>query len=107
MHMQIEAAANRFTLINTFVVQPHRHADIVASLRAFTDQFTCSLPGFIGAAVHVSLDGSRVLNYVQWASAEDLKRMLATPEAKAHMAEVSSLAETIQPVWYRVEFVRT
>ena len=63
------------------------------------------MPGFVGAAVHASLDGTRVVNYVQWTSADDLQRMLATPAAQAHLAEVTCLADAIYPVCYRVEFV--
>jgi hypothetical protein len=63
------------------------------------------MPGFVGAAVHASLDGTRVVNYVQWKSCADLKRMLATPAARSHVVEVNELSETVQPVFYRVEFV--
>ena len=55
--------------------------------------------------MHASLDGRRVLNYVQWARREDLEAMLVTPEAQAHMREVAALAETVDPVPYRVAFV--
>jgi hypothetical protein len=61
----------------------------------------------VGTAVHASLDGSRVVNYVQWARADDLKHMLATPAAQLHLAEVTGLADAVQPVFYRVEFVGT
>jgi quinol monooxygenase YgiN len=63
------------------------------------------LPGFVGASVHVSLDGARVVNYVQWRSRADLDAMLALPEAKTHMAEVGALADKVEPVPYRVAYV--
>jgi hypothetical protein len=55
--------------------------------------------------VHVSLDGARVVNYVQWRSSADIQAMLATPEAKTHMAEVGVLADRVDPVPYRVAYV--
>ncbi len=94
-----------FTLINTFHTSRDRQAAIVDSLRRFTEDFAGSLPGFIGASVHVSLDGARVVNYVQWRSSADIQFMLAQPEAKAHMAEVGALADRIDPVPYRVAYV--
>ena len=65
------------------------------------------LPGFVGSSVHVSLDGTRVLNYVQWQRRADLEAMLALPAAKAHIAEVGALADMVEPVPYRVAFVST
>ena len=107
MPLEIDAPAKVHTLINTFMVQPQRQSEVVASLRNFTERHARSLPGFVGAAVHASLDGSRVVNYVQWATAGDLQRMLATPAAQAHLAEITGLADSVQPVFYRVEFVGT
>lgn len=105
MFARIDPAAPVFTLINTFHTTPDRQAAIVASLQRFTQETARALPGFVGACVHASLDGQRVLNYVQWARREDLDAMLATPEAQAHMAEVAALAGRIDPVPYRVAFV--
>ncbi len=59
----------------------------------------------MGASVHASLDGSRVVNYVQWRTRADLEAMLARPEARDHMAEVGALADRVEPVPYRVAFV--
>ncbi len=105
MIAQIDDTANIFTLINTFHTSPDRQAAIVESLRRFTTDFANSLPGFIGASVHISLDGARVVNYVQWRSPDAIQSMLATPEAKAHMAEVAALADRVDPIPYRVAFV--
>ncbi len=101
----IEANGTVFTLINTFHTSRERQALIVASLQQFTEQTARTLPGFVGASIHASLDGLRVLNYVQWHSRGDLEHMLATPAAQAHMAEVGALADRVDPVPYRVAFV--
>jgi quinol monooxygenase YgiN len=102
---RIDPAALVFTLVNTFHTSPDRQAAIVASLRRFTEETAQALPGFVGASAHASLDGRRVLNYVQWARREDLEAMLATPQAQAHMREVAALADAVDPVPYRVAFV--
>ena len=78
MIAQIDDSAEIFTLINTFHTSRDRQAAIVDSLRRFTEDVARSLPGFVAASVHASLDGARVVNYVQWRSAADLQAMLAT-----------------------------
>ncbi len=105
MRAVIDDAAGVFTLINTFQVSPGRQDAMIGSLRRFTEQHARFLSGFIGASVHASLDGSRVVNYVQWQSAGDLAAMMASPQAQAHVAAVSALAEHVDPVVYRVAFV--
>lgn len=101
----IDSAEDIFTLVNTFHTTRERQGAIAASLSEFTERVARNLPGFIGASVHVSLTGDRVLNYVQWRSSEDLQAMLARADAKAHMDEVAALADRIDPVPYRVAFV--
>lgn len=103
MIARIDAAASIFTLINTFHTSPDRQAAIVASLTRFTT-IARELPGFVGTAVHASLDGTRVINYVQWRTRDDLGAMLSRDDARAHMAEVGALADRVDPVAYRVAF---
>jgi 2'-5' RNA ligase len=105
MRTVIDDAAGIFTLINTFHVAPDRQDAVVNSLRRFTEQHARFLAGFVGASVHASLDGRRVVNYVQWERAADLAAMMADARAKEHVAEVSALAEHVDPVVYRVAFV--
>jgi quinol monooxygenase YgiN len=84
---------------------PQKQEAVVKSLRDFTEQHARLLTGFIGASIHASLDGHRVVNYVQWESKADLGAMMASAPAKAHIAEVGALAEHVDPVGYRVAFV--
>jgi quinol monooxygenase YgiN len=105
MRTVIDDATEIFTLINTFTVVPTRQDAVVGSLREFTERYARVSRGFIGASVHASLDGHRVVNYVQWESHADLDAMMASMPAKAHLAEVGALAEHVDPVVYRVAFV--
>jgi quinol monooxygenase YgiN len=105
MITQIDQSAEIFTLINTFHTSPDRQPAIVESLRRFTEDFARARPGFISASVHVSLDGARVVNYVQWRHRADLQSMLETPEAQGHLADVGALADRVDPVPYRVAYV--
>ncbi len=101
----IDEAADRFTLINTFHTSRERQDAIVQSLRSFTESVARALPGFVAASVHTSLDGARVVNYVQWKSRADLEAMLASSEAKAHIAQLGALADDVNPVAYRIAYV--
>lgn len=100
----ISDTAEICTLINTFDVEPAKQVEVVDSLRRYTQEAS-RLHGFIAASVHASLDGRRVVNYVQWERREDLAAMLGTDAAKAHLAEVGALAQAVDPVFYRVAFV--
>lgn len=106
MFARIDADAPLFTLINTFSVTPARQGEVTASLRRFTEQHARHLPGFVATSVHASLDGTRVVNYVQWQDGAALQAMLALPEAREHMAEVAALADNIDPIPYKVAYVR-
>ncbi len=44
------------------------------------------------------------MNYVQWRSNEDFEAMLFSPDARAHMADVETLAQRITPVIYRIAY---
>ena len=105
MKATIDADRPVFTLINTFEVEPERAFDVLASLRDFTEEQTRSLPGFVATSVHVSLDRTRVVNYVQWQTAHDLEAMMSLPAARKHMQEVGKLANAVTPVVYTVEYV--
>ena len=105
MRAVIDDSADTCTLINTFAVLPQRQDAVVKFLRDFTEQHARSLTGFIGASIHASLDGHRVVNYVQWESKADLDAMIASAPARAHIKEVGALSEHVDPVVYRVAFV--
>ena len=105
MRSVIDDATDIFTLINTFTVLPEKQNAVVKSLRDFTEQHARFLTGFVAASVHASLDGHRVVNYVQWASKADLAAMMGSAQAQAHLKEVKTLAEHVDPVVYRVAFV--
>ena len=94
-----------FTLINTFSTVPEDALKIVDSLRRFSNESASTMEGFVGASVHVSLDKTRVVNYVQWKNEACFKRMLSDSRSVAHMREVRSFATAVDPVVYTVAFV--
>jgi quinol monooxygenase YgiN len=82
------------TMINTLTVKPEKQEALLAYLKKMTEEDVVISPGFISANFHVSEDGTRVINYAQWRSIEDLQAMLARhPE---HVQECRALAQNIE-----------
>ena len=83
---------NLVTLINVFTVEPE-HQQRLVDIFVEAGEAMSKKPGFISANIHKSLDGTRVINYVQWRSQEDLKAISNNPEATAHIDEIKKLAK--------------
>ena len=105
MMTTIEQHSQYATLINVFVVEPDRAADLAALLVEATENVMRHRPGFRSANIHVSTDRTRVLNYAQWDNPQAYAAMLADPEARVHMEEAASLASSFGPHLYTVESV--
>jgi quinol monooxygenase YgiN len=101
----IERHAPYATLINVFTVEPERAVELAGLLDDATETVMRHVPGFISANIHVSTDGTRVVNYAQWESAEAMQAMLADPAAREHMAPAAALASSFDPHLYTVESV--
>ncbi|WDZ84462.1 antibiotic biosynthesis monooxygenase family protein [Micromonospora cathayae] len=101
----IDTGADLVTLINVFTVAPERQAALVAALDRTTREFFATVPGFRSANVHASQDGTRVVNYAQWASAAHFQAMLRMPEARPHLAAIGALVEASDPKLYEVTSV--
>ena len=101
----ISAETELLTMINTFTVEPDQQQALVQLLQEATEQVIRTLPGFISANLHVSLDGGYVANYAQWRSMADFEAMQANPAVKDHIQRAASLARSFQPIFYRVAFV--
>jgi len=82
------------TMINTLTVKPDKQEELLAYLKKMTEEDIVTWPGFISANFHVSEDGTRIINYAQWRSIEDLRAMLAQyPE---HVQRCRALAEHLE-----------
>lgn len=76
----IDPAATWATFVNTFRCQPEHQDQVVAINVEIVDQVAKRAPGFISATIHRSIDGTAVINYLQWRTAEDLAAMQRSPE---------------------------
>jgi len=80
---QIETGSPYATFINTFRCKPADQDEVARINVEIVEQVASSFPGFISASVHRSTDGTRVINYLQWESAEHLHAMQRSAEFKA------------------------
>ena len=104
----ITAHADHATLINVFTVQPERARELADLLTAATEDVMQHIDGFISANIHLSTDGTRVVNYAQWRSAEDAcGRCCSNPTARQHMGQCADLADSFEPHLYTVESVHS
>ncbi|MGH9429617.1 MAG: antibiotic biosynthesis monooxygenase family protein [Terriglobia bacterium] len=83
---------NVVTLINVFSVAPENQQQLLDLLVHATREVMSKQPGFVSASFHRSLDGTRVVNYAQWASKEAFEAMIQNPEARPHMEAAAKLA---------------
>ena len=67
--MRISREGNLVTVINVFETKPEQQQELIDQWIRFVEEVT-SEPGMIGAALHRSTDGTRVVNYAQWRSEE-------------------------------------
>src|ERR1700743_601096 len=101
----ITAHADYATLINVFTVQPDRARELADLLTAATEEVMQHVDGFISANIHLSTDGTRVVNYAQWRNAEAMQAMRSNPAAQEHMTRCADLADGFEPHLYTVESV--
>ncbi|HLZ61495.1 MAG TPA: antibiotic biosynthesis monooxygenase family protein [Ktedonosporobacter sp.] len=92
------------TLINVFTVAPQDQQKLVDVLIETYDTVMNTQPGFLSANIHKSLDGTHVVNYVQWRSQEDVEAMQRRPEVIPHIEAAQRLAH-IEPHLYEVAFI--
>ena len=68
--MRIFREGNLTTLINVFETNPEQQQELIDQWIRLAEEVKKE-PGFIGAALHRSADGTRVINYAQWRSEAD------------------------------------
>ncbi|HTK08147.1 MAG TPA: antibiotic biosynthesis monooxygenase family protein [Ktedonobacteraceae bacterium] len=90
------------TTINTFTVEPQHQQRALELLIEIARQSRQAVPGFLSANFHKSTDGTRVVNYAQFANQEAVQqlgakilgdrenpflaelRAIATPDSRAY-----------------------
>ena len=88
------------------VVEPEQGQQAAAlSLMKERARFMARQPGCISISLHRSLDGKRIVNYVQWESRDLLAAAHHSPEFRKEWGHFDRLADDIDPHLYEVAHV--
>ncbi|VEP12877.1 conserved hypothetical protein [Hyella patelloides LEGE 07179] len=99
----INEKAGMVTVINVFTVEPEKQQSLIDFL-VEEKELPMSLPGCLSFSIHKSLDGKKVLNYVQWSSHEALKSASKNPGFAAGKKQIIKLAKDFNSSFYEVVF---
>jgi heme-degrading monooxygenase HmoA len=92
------------TQITTVKLPPDKQ-DEVLELMTERARFMATQPGFVSVSLHRSQDGSHVVNYIQWTTADRLAAAHHSPEFRKKWPEFGKIAEEIEPCLYEVVHV--
>jgi len=89
------------TQITVIEPEPGRQEEALSLMRERA-RFMARQPGFISISLHRSLDGRRIVNYIQWQSRELLHKAHEAPEFRKEWGRFDHLADEIDPHLYEV-----
>jgi heme-degrading monooxygenase HmoA len=89
------------TQITIIESEPDKQMEAL-SLMEKRAQFMARQPGFISISLHRSLDGRRIVNYVQWQSRDLLHSAHQSPEFRKEWKHFDDLTDEIDPHLYEV-----
>ncbi|WP_458719748.1 antibiotic biosynthesis monooxygenase [Candidatus Nitrosocosmicus sp. R] len=95
---------NSIILINNFMVEDTNNQQKVADmLEDASKQILSKHDGFISIRIHKSLDGKRVMSYVQWENKDAIEKMLNDPRAIIQMNDIARVAK-VERTLYELVF---
>jgi heme-degrading monooxygenase HmoA len=92
------------TQITVIEAEPGKQAEAL-SLMTERARFMARQPGFISISLHRSLDGRRIVNYIQWQSRDLLQSAHKSPEFRKEWGQFDQLADEIDPHLYEVTHI--
>ena len=93
------------TQITCVESEPGKQAEALAVM-AERASFMARQPGFISISLHRSLDGRRIVNYVQWENREQLQAAHHSPEFRKEWNRFDELTGGIDPHLYEVADIK-
>lgn len=98
---QIQSAQQPVTQITVIDAEPDKQNEALA-LMSERARFMARQPGFVSISLHRSLDGRRIVNYIQWQSREQLRAAHKSPEFRKEWRHFDELTDGIDPHLYEV-----
>jgi heme-degrading monooxygenase HmoA len=80
MATETTIAADRFTAIAEFEVEPEQHDPLLDTLTEETERWVRDRPGFVAASFLEDAEEARVVVYTQWDSRDDWEAFCRDPE---------------------------
>jgi len=99
--IQIRADNQPVTQITIVDSEPDKQAEAL-SVMTERARFMARQPGLISISLHRSLDGRRIVNYVQWQSRDLLRSAHQAPEFRKEWGRFDQLTDEIDPNLYEV-----
>jgi heme-degrading monooxygenase HmoA len=101
---QIRKDNQSVTQITIIESDPGKQAEAL-SLMAERAHFMARQPGFVSISLHRSLDGRRIVNYVQWQNRDLLHSAHQSPEFRKEWGHFDKLTDEIDPHLYEVAHI--
>jgi heme-degrading monooxygenase HmoA len=98
---QIQTDQQPVTQITIIEAEPEKQTEALSLMRKRA-HFMQGQPGFISISLHRSLDGRRIVNYIQWQSRDLLRAAHQSPEFRKAWSQFESLTDDIDPHLYEV-----
>src|SRR5436189_4894233 len=89
------------TQITFIEVEPEKQPEAL-SLMTERARYMAKQPGFVSISLHRSLDGRRIVNYVQWRSREQLQSAHKSPDFRKEWNRFDRMTDEIDPHLYEV-----
>lgn len=97
----IQAANQPITQITIVEPEPGKQDEALAVMKDRA-HFMANQPGCVSISLHRSLDGRRIVNYVQWSDRQLLQSAHKSPEFRKEWGHFDALTEEIEPQLYEV-----
>ena len=101
---QIHTERQPVTQITIVESEPGKQAEAL-SLMTERARFMARQPGFVSISLHRSLDGRRIVNYVQWENRDLLQSAHQSPEFRKRWGQFDEMTSEIDPHLYEVATV--
>jgi heme-degrading monooxygenase HmoA len=89
------------TQITIIEAEPEKQDEALAIMTERA-RFMARQPGFVSISLHRSLDGRRIVNYVQWESPELLRAAHQSSEFRKTWRQFGKMTDEIDPHLYEV-----
>jgi len=97
----IQSANQPVTQITFVEAEPGKQAEALSLMRERA-RFMATQPGCVSISLHRSVDGRRIVNYIQWQSRDLLQAAHKSPDFRKKWSEFGAMTDEIDPHLYEV-----